>query len=373
MTPERFPPTTSNSPVNATSRSSLAITSLLLTAACQPHQHEVVAYGDDDLVVLSVPGERLCSGSIDVVVAEYDRIRENYGANAETSTQLHVRVGSRAAEEFCSERERSVAGCAGTTANGTLSAVGQVDVVSHELVHGVRRQYGYFGNRFIEEGLAEYDRAGAFRAYGVATGSVDIDAELESFGGTGASYVGAISFVDFLAKRFGEDTVRHATTSPGYSRVVTRADLDTWFRDSFDESLSGAIEAFHAAERPALIERAGPCAVRSPQAAPYTFDAEVDCGVAGVGVFESELGEPTLQSVPECFETPSGGGMLQHRSLDGVTITVTTWTCVDGAPASRQATVLHSQERVALDPSTCRFSVGSSGPASGYTLAWSLD
>ncbi|MGH1340377.1 MAG: hypothetical protein ACRBN8_02405 [Nannocystales bacterium] len=331
-------------------------------------------FASDELVILSVPGEVLCNGSVDGVVREYDRIARLHVGDASIPTEkLVARVGSRAGEEFCDFGDSSLGGCAGYTENGTLTAVGQVDVISHELVHGIRRQFGYFGNRFIEEGLAEFDRAGAFGDFGAAPTTVDVDAQLESFGGDGSSYIGAMTFVAFLLDRHGEDAVREATRTQAYGDALTRAGLDDWFSTSFGEPLAETIAAFEAADAPALTQRAGPCALEVNDPAPPTTTSEVQCSTNGIGVISPSLGPDRLESLPECFTTPGGGASVTHQSSEDVVITVTSWACENGEPQNRAATILRAGEQAEVGPESCMFSISSSGPADGYLLDWALE
>lgn len=341
---------------------------------CEADERDDQAFVSDDLVILSVRGETLCNGSVDGVVREYDRIVRLHGGDASSPTEkLVARVGNRANEEFCDFGDSSIGGCAGYTENGTLTAVGQVDIISHELVHGVRRQLGYFGNRFIEEGLAEFDRAGAFGDFGAAPTTVDVDAELESFGGDGSSYIGAMAFAAFLLERHGEDAVREATRTRAYADALTRAELDDWFSASFGEPLAETIAAFQAAGLPPLIQRAGPCGLEVNEPAPPATTKEVLCSTNGVGVISPLLGPERLESLPACFTAPGGVASVTHQSSEGVVITVTSWSCEDGEPQNRAATILRAREQAEVGPEICMFSISSSGPADGYSLDWGLE
>ena len=357
-----------------TSTSWASVFAALLVACAPDQQPGETVFEAADLAIRRLQGEQLCRGSVDGVAEEFERITALHTEGAaQPMEQLVVRVGNAAADEFCESRMLDVAGCAGHSDNGTLLAVGQVDVVSHELVHGVRLQFGHYGNRFIEEGLAEFDRAGLFGDYGVMRTSVDVDAELEKFGNDGASYLGAMSFVAYLAERYGEDALREATRAPNYSSAASRAELDVWFMSSFGETLESAVAMYDEADSSVTIDRAGPCNTEDVgwPAAVNTLD--IDCSTNAVGVIEPEFGEPRIESAPECFLAPEQGATVSHHASDGVTVLLTWWQCEEGRPRRRTGTVLHAGEDAIGPPGSCFLSVGSSGPPEGYRLEWTLN
>lgn len=343
--------------------------------ACAPDDaaNETV-FETADLAIRRVSGETLCRGSVDGVVEEYERVRSLHSeGDADPLEQLVVRLGNAAAEEFCGSRMVDVAGCAGRSDHGTLLAAGQVDVISHELVHGVRLQFGHYGNRFIEEGLAEFDRAGVFGDYGVMRTSVDVDAELEAFGNDGASYLGAMTFVAYLAERYGEDALREATRAPSYANASSRAELDAWFMRSFGEPLESAIALYAGPDSAVIIDRPGPCHAEEIGLPASVNTLDVACSTNAVGVIEPELGDPRIESTPECFIAPQEGATVSHHASDEVTIVLTSWACEDGEPRRRTGTVLRAGEDAQVPAGSCLFSVASSGPPEGYTLEWTLE
>ncbi len=105
--------------------------------------------------------------------------------------------------------------------------------------------------------------------------------------------------------------------------------------------------------------------------APRTTD--VACDTNALGITGGEPGPMKIQSRPVCFTAPDESATLVHLSSEDVTVSVTSWVCVNDEPNTRTATLLGAGEDVVIPQDACRFSVSSSGPVDGYELRWSLE
>jgi hypothetical protein len=316
-----------------------ALASLGLAACAEPGREPEPAPSDAaEVVVAASEGARLCAGTEAWVTAEIERVQTVTGLMP--MYRLPVTLGRAAVDEHCSDPGASytVLGCTLGDGGGTtvLSTPG---VLSHELVHALRRHYDFGTRAMLEEGFAEaingsdaYPRHLALDPAELPEArwpEVLIQQSLDEFS-SAESYRAATHFMEFLQAEHGTAAMASFMTS-GVDRTTEAALMR--FESHFGIALAEQAQAWRDAGEQGF-GRGDPCAAGVTAIAPseaVELVVRVDCDEPGTLGLQ---GAGEVAWVRHCVALEAGRyAVALHAAAGAVRWEAVAGSCAEGSSA----------------------------------------
>lgn len=347
-------------------------------AACEADQGDPHRAETDHLVVHSIDPQPLCRGTPEILEREVLRIATRLDVSL-PSEKVQVVLGREAKDEYC-EFATDVEGCAGHDDAGVLLVAGEIEPITHELVHAVRLATHSNGPLFYEEGLAESYRAGEVISYQIGSPPPEETFRVlqSEFSGEVVDYLVSGNFVSWLRQRFGDEAIAAAFSSPAFVQVHDAQTLAQWFEASLGEGLVEAKDQWSGA-LPMSFYFPGPCTnghSSSLQSGSFIMFGRVDCDSEPQTIGPRWHGDDVyVSTIDHCVDVEGVSRFsLEFVAPPDATLTMLPRSCDTGKPILVDQRSLQGGHFVEIETDACWVQVSvERSSLEPFDFSWSVE